>query len=375
MLEIAERMLAALDAGSPVAVTTVTRVTGSAPRTVGTSMALAAGRVIGSISGGCVEGAAVDACERVLDSGVAETGRFGFTDDDAFAVGLSCGGELDVVVSIVGTASVAAELRAASAGADAGVATVIRGPAPLLGRTVAASVGRDLDGDLSSDDLIEAGVPSLSLGRLRSAVDSAVGGGRIGEITVDCGTETLTLLVESQSCAPRMFLIGAVEFASALAAAARPLGYRVIVCDARPAFATADRFPAAHEVVAEWPQLYLAGQALGPRDVVCVLSHDDRFDIPVLREALESPATYVGALGSRRTHDRRMAALRDAGVSDESLARLRSPIGLDLGASTPEETAVSILAEILAVKNSASGAPLRQLDGPIHRSARTEAKA
>ncbi|BDI21428.1 XdhC family protein [Herbiconiux sp. L3-i23] len=367
MLEIAERVLAALDAGRDVAVATVTRVTGSAPRTVGTSMGLAGGQVLGSISGGCVEGAAVDACERVLESGEAERNRFGFTDDDAFAVGLSCGGELDVIVTLVGSPALVAELRAAAAGDEAGVATVVDGPRALLGRTVAATVGRDLDGDLIADDLAAAGLPSLSLDRIRAVVGATVDAGRTDEVTVDCGDETLTLLVESHRAAPRLFVIGAVEFAAALAVAARPLGYRITVCDARPVFATAERFPAADEVVTEWPSLYLAGQSIGPRDVICVLSHDDRFDIPVLCEALESPAEFVGALGSRRTHERRIAALRDAGVSGQAIARLHSPIGMDLGASTPEETAVSILAEVLAARNGASGAPLRDLDGAIHR--------
>ena len=375
MLEIADRVLAALDAGDRVAVVTVTRVDGSAPRTVGTSMALAGKHVIGSISGGCVEGVAVEACERVLENGSAETGRFGFSDDDAFAVGLSCGGELDIVVSLVDSPSATAELRAAAQGTSAGLATIIAGPASLLGRTVAALDGRDVCGDLAATDLETAGLPSISLERIRAAVDACVSMGRTGEVTVECGAEQLSLLVESRLAPPRLFLIGAVEFAAALAVAARPLGYRIIVCDARPVFATAERFPAAHEVVAEWPQLYLAGQDLGPRDVVCVLSHDDRFDIPVLREALDSPVGFVGALGSRRTHTRRVTALKEVGVSDQALDRLRSPIGLDLGASSPEETAVSILAEVIAARNGATGAPLRELDGPIHGRERSEIHA
>jgi xanthine dehydrogenase accessory factor len=372
MLELAERLLAAIEAHGSVAVATVTDVLGSAPRTVGTSMALADGRVLGSISGGCVEGAAVDACERVIASGSAETARFGFTDDDAFAVGLTCGGELDVVVAIVGSESVVAELAAASQGAEAGIAVVVSGPEALLGRTVAALAGRDLPGDMTASDLAAAGLPSVSIERVRGAVDASVEAGRTGSVTVECGSEALTLLVESQVAAPRLFLIGAVEFAAALAAAARPLGYRIIVCDARPMFATPERFPAAHEVIAEWPQLYLAGQQLAPHDVVCVLSHDDRFDVPVLKETLESPARYVGALGSRRTHERRIAALELAGVSSENLQRLHSPIGLDLGASTPEETALSILAEVLASRTGGTGLPLRDLAGPIHQAAREE---
>ncbi|PVZ95660.1 hypothetical protein DDQ50_04035 [Amnibacterium flavum] len=365
MFEIADRLLAALDTGADTAIATVTRVLGSAPRTVGTSMALADGRVLGSISGGCVEGAAVEACERVLGSGRAETSRFGFSDDDAFAVGLSCGGELDIVVSRLDSPAVRAELEAASAGRPAGLATVVGGPAALLGATVAAGEGRGLGGDLDEAALRDAGVDDVSLDRIRAEVEAWFAAGRTGELIVECESR-LSLLVETQRPAPLLVLVGAVEFASALAAAARPLGYRVVVCDARPAFATSARFPAAHEVVVEWPHLYLAACDIDERTVVCVLSHDDRFDIPVLREALESSAGYVGAMGSRRTHERRVAALREAGATAEAIERLHSPIGLDLGASTPEETAISILAEVLATRTGTTGRSLREIDGPIH---------
>lgn len=379
MLEIADRLLAALDAGRSVTVATVSGVLGSAPRTVGTSMAVAGGDVIGSISGGCVEGAAVDACERVLDTGRPEAARFGFTDDDAFAVGLSCGGELDVIVMRVGSPSVRAELEAARAGRPAGIATVVGGPAALLGRTLAGASGSGLEGDLTVQELDAAfhgSASGPSISSLRALVVGDVASGITGRRTVDCGDSTLELLIESRAAAPLLILIGAVEFAAALAVAARPLGYRIVVCDARPAFATTIRFPAADEVVVEWPNLYLAGIAdsLDPRSAVCVLSHDDRFDLPVLREALLSPAGFVGALGSRSTHERRVRALREAGVPDDAIARLRSPIGLDLGASSPEETAVAILAEIIAAKTGGSGLPLRDLDGPIHRATTARAE-
>lgn len=365
MFEIADRLLTALDSGADTAIATVARVLGSAPRTIGTSMAFADGRVLGSISGGCVEGAAVEACERVLLSGRAETSRFGFSDDDAFAVGLSCGGELDIVVSRIGSPSVRAELEAARAGRPAGVATVVAGPESLVGVTLAAGEGRGLDGDLGSAALEEAGVTDVSLERISAQIDSWFAAGRTGELVIECES-SLSLFVETQRPAPRLVIVGAVEFGAALAAAARPLGYRLTVCDARPAFATPERFPAAHEVVVEWPHLYLAGLELDDRSVICVLSHDDRFDLPVLREALASPAGYVGAMGSRRTHDRRMAALRDAGVEEAALDRLHSPIGLDIGASTPEETAISILAEVLAARSGASRLSLSDVDGPIH---------
>ncbi|WP_210508491.1 XdhC family protein [Naasia sp. SYSU D00057] len=361
MLEIAERLLAAARAGAPIAVATVTGVTGSAPRDVGTSMALAGGSVLGSISGGCVESAAVEVCERVLERGRAETAHFGFGDEEALAVGLSCGGELDVLVHIPDSECVRAELAAAAAGTGAGLGTVLSGP--LAGRSVAWRSGRGRAGELTDADLAPLGI---DLGRVRSAVDAQVATGASGLVELECGPDTLRLFVESALPAPRLLLFGAVEFAAALAAAGRLLGYRVTVCDARPAFATPERFPAAAEVVVEWPHLYLAGTHTDERTVVCVLTHDDRFDLPLLREALSRRVAYVGALGSRRTAARRIDALREAGLDDAALSRLHSPMGLDVGAGTPEETAVSVLAEVLAVRTGASGRSLRDSTGPIH---------
>ncbi|WP_171908591.1 XdhC family protein, partial [Streptomyces nanshensis] len=181
-----------------------------------------------------------------------------------------------------------------------------------------------------------------------------------------CGP-AVTLLVESSAPPPRMLVFGAIDFAAALARAGAFLGYRVTVCDARPVFATASRFPDAHEVVVEWPHRYLDSQELDSRTVVCVLTHDAKFDVPLLERALRLPVAYVGAMGSRRTHLARLEQLREAGVGEAQLARLRSPIGLDLGARTPEETAVSIAAEIVAVRHGGSGIPLTGAHTPIHR--------
>lgn len=367
MLEIADRLLAAQDAGLPLAVVTVTGVLGSAPRTLGTSMGLAGDAVLGSISGGCVESAAVEACERVLETGRAEAARFGFDDDDAFAVGLSCGGELDVLTSIPRGEYVTAELRAAAAGRAAALATIVSGPGELAGLGLGWGEGRDADGQLTEQNLRAAGIRSVTIARLRAEVDGQVQAGRPGLLQLDCDGEVLRVFVESSLPAPRLLLFGAVEFATALAAAGSALGYRVTVCDARPAFTTPERFPAAAEVVVEWPHLFLESAEVDHRTVICVLSHDDRFDLPLLTRALRLPVAFVGALGSRRTHERRMAGLRDAGLSEDELGRLHSPIGLDIGASTPEETAVSILAEVLASRARASARPLRDLDGPIHR--------
>lgn len=369
MLEIAERLSAALERGESVTVTTVSRVHGSAPRTVGTSMALAVGHVLGSISGGCVEGAAVEACERVAQSGRVETARFGFSDETAFAVGLSCGGELDVVVHAVEAEYLRAELAAAAAGRAAAVAVVVTGPAALLGRGFGGFEGSGRDGELTTEQLGAAGLTDLTIERVRAETAARLRSGGASTVSIDCGDSLLELLCESSLPAARMLLFGAVEFAAALSDAAVLLGYRVTICDPRPAFATPQRFPSAAEVVVEWPQLFLEATEVDDRTVICVLSHDDRFDSVLLQAALRLPVAYVGALGSRRTHERRVQRMRAAGTTAEELGRLHSPIGLDLGASSPEETAVSILAEILAERTGADGRPLRERSGPIHRRA------
>jgi len=182
--------------------------------------------------------------------------------------------------------------------------------------------------------------------------------------------DELTLFVASYQAPPRMIVFGAIDFAAAVARIGVFLGYKVTVCDARPVFATKRRFPDAHEVVVAWPHRYLQAEAdakrIDERTVVCVLTHDPKFDAPVLEVALRLPLAYVGAMGSRRTHDDRLARLREAGMSEDELARLASPVGLDLGARTPEETAVSVAAEIIAAQWGGSGERLTELAGRIH---------
>jgi xanthine dehydrogenase accessory factor len=194
--------------------------------------------------------------------------------------------------------------------------------------------------------------------------------GRTGLVEVggDAGTcpERLTVLVHTQAPRPRMLIFGAVDFAAALSRAGSFLGYRVTVCDARPVFATPTRFPYADEVVVDWPHRYLEQTEVDARTAVCVLTHDAKFDIPLLRLALGLPVGYIGAMGSRRTHEQRLGTLRKTGVPSDQLARLRSPIGLDLGAHTPEETAISITAEIIAYTNHRPGMSLSHGAGPIH---------
>jgi xanthine dehydrogenase accessory factor len=358
MLELADRLLPLVAAGARVAVATSVDVIGSAPQLVGTSMAVAeAGAVIGSVSGGCVEAAALHECRALLADGTARVRRFGFGDAAAARAGLACGGELDVLVHPLAGAEVAAQLRAAAAGAPAAIGLVTSGPAALVGRVVTeASAGR-----------LAAEVPGLSGARLAAAIRDAVDGGRSVLVEVACDPVAVRLLVDVAAPARRLLIGGATETAAALAAAAAAIGYRVTVADPRAAFALPARFPAASEVVVGRVHELVAAAAPTSRDAICLLSHDEDLDPLALAAALESDAGYVGALGSRATAARRRQQLEHLGVTPEELARLHMPIGLDIGSRTPAETAVSILAEVLAVRAGRDGSALQAGTGPIHR--------
>lgn len=368
MLEIAGPVLDALDAGRRVAVATVASVLGSAPRALGTSMAVDdAGLVIGSISGGCVEGAVYDLAETVLHIGRSSLTEFGVSDADVVATGLSCGGRLEVFVAELAPPglrnalhpAVRAELEAARRGEPAAVAIVVAGPG--AGYMVPLGAERPRTGRTEAPDV-------ATIRRIRSELRSRMAAGTTATGVVDCNGAACRVLYLVAAAPARFIVFGAVDFSAAVADAATMLGYRVTVCDARAVFATAARFPSAHEVVVEWPSQYLARTEIDVRTVICVLTHDERFDIPLLSLALRMPVAYVGAMGSRRTHERRMRRLVEAGLTGDELGRLHSPIGLDVGACTPQETAVSILGEVLAARSGASGAALRGLTGCIHSS-------
>ncbi|MGI5429636.1 XdhC family protein [Streptomyces sp. CA-179760] len=368
MLNIADALHTWCLESRPFALATVVQVTGSAPLPVGTSLAVNAdGHAIGGVSGGCVEGAVYELCRQVVDEGDAPVRtRFGYSDDDAFAVGLTCGGELDILVQQVDPKPQLPVTRAllwATTGNPTAVAQVVDGPPELLGRTLSVSGdGTSYDGSLGSEGQDRA---------VAAQAHAHLAAGRTGLVDIggdsDTCPERLSLLMHVNAPRPRMLIFGAVDFAAALSQAGAFLGYRVTVCDARPVFATAARFPHADEVVTDWPHRYLGTASVDSRTAICVLTHDVKFDIPLLTRALTLPVAYVGAMGSRRTHRERLQLLRTAGVSEKHLARLRSPIGLDLGARTPEETAVSITAEIIAQARQGSGTPLTWSEGPIHR--------
>jgi xanthine dehydrogenase accessory factor len=281
-------------------------------------------------------------------------------------VGLTCGGELDVFVQRVDPAAqphLGAALAEAVEGRPAAVAQVVDGPERMLGATVSVLGDSWIADSTLGNGPTGRAVADRATAQLRTGRTAFLGLG--GD--ADTCPEKLSVLVHAAATRPRMLIFGAVDFAAALAHAGRFLGYHVTVCDARPVFATTARFPHADEVIVDWPHRYLAQTAVDARTAICVLTHDAKFDIPLLRLALDLPVGYVGAMGSRRTHEERLLRLREAGLTPEQLARLRSPIGLDLGARTPEETAISITAEIIAHAGRASGLPLARVSGPIHR--------
>ncbi|MEB8343728.1 XdhC/CoxI family protein [Streptomyces endophyticus] len=371
MLDIADELNRWVEQGRDFAVATVVAVGGSAPRQPGAALAVdSEGTAIGSVSGGCVEGAVYELCGQALEDGEPVLERFGYSDDDAFAVGLTCGGVIDILVTPVRASDTAVRdvlagaLGAAATGEAAALARVVAGPGELVGRALVVRPDGSYEGGFGGHPELDRTVAGEAGAYLDAGRTGTV---EIGEQGSRCGSP-LTVLVESSVPAPRMIVFGAIDFASALVRMGRFLGYRVTVCDARPVFATAARFPDADEIVVEWPHKYLERVAaeVDGRTVLCVLTHDAKFDVPLLQLALRLPVAYVGAMGSRRTHLDRNERLREVGVTELELARLRSPIGHDLGARTPEEVAVSIASEIVADRRGGTGVSLTGAHTPIH---------
>jgi xanthine dehydrogenase accessory factor len=357
--------------GKSVGVGTVIATFRSAPRPPGASMLVGPdGTAVGSVSGGCVEGAVYELGQSVVESGQPVLQRYGISDDDAFAVGLTCGGILDVYVEKVDRATfpelgeVADDIEA---GRPVAVATVVEHPDPaLLGRR-AIIRPEGVSGASLGSERIDAAVHDDALGLLAAGHSETLTYGPDGERR----GEGMRVFVAAFAPKPRMLVFGAIDFAAAVARIGSFLGYHVTVCDARPVFATNSRFPEADEVVVQWPHKFLKKELeegrIDRRTVICVLTHDPKFDVPLLEVALRLPeVAYVGAMGSRRTHDDRNARLKEAGLTDDEIARLSSPIGLDLGARTPEETAISIAAEVIAGQWGGSGERLVTTQGRIH---------
>jgi len=349
--------------GEPVGLATVVRTFRSAPREPGAAMAVGSDdTAVGSVSGGCVEGAVYEVAREVVETGEPRLEEYGVSDDTAFAVGLTCGGILHVFVEPV-TAETFPELPAVAASIRAGepvaVATVLAGPG-RLGAHLAVWTDRTA-GTLGTARL-DAAVADDARGMLEQGTTGERRYGPDGQRRLD----DLAVFVAAYAPPPRMYVFGAIDFAAAVARVGAFLGYHVTVCDARPVFATPRRFPEADQVVNAWPHRFLEDAPVDRRTVICVLTHDPKFDVPLLQVALRTPAAYIGAMGSRRTNDERAAQLRAVGVSDEDIARVAAPIGLDIGARTPEETAISIAAELVSLRWGGSGERLVATDGPIH---------
>ncbi|WP_051479179.1 XdhC/CoxI family protein [Arthrobacter sp. H5] len=359
------------------AAATIVSGSGSVPRQVGTTMLVSENsQLIGSLSGGCVEAAVIHACHDAIESGTPRREHFGFTDGDAFAVGLSCGGVLEVLIQPIRDAP--ALLEAASQGPAALIRRVDNGGHAFVNhddggaslRAALESMGDSMNPmppvvDQATKERVETGRDSSPV---LDQIQTHVRQGTNGLMLFD-GTE---LFVETLQTEPIMYLFGANDFTAALADAAKLLGFRVTLCDARPIFITSERFPSVDRLVNEWPDRFLKQQwragRVNPRSVICVMSHDAKFDIPLLRLALSLDVAFVGAMGSRVTHAQRQEMLQEAGVTHEQLAKLHSPIGLGLGAETPQEVAVSVLGEIIAERNGRTPKvpALRATQGSIH---------
>ncbi|GGF53452.1 xanthine dehydrogenase [Marmoricola endophyticus] len=375
MREVLPELMRWYDAGETIGMGTVVATFRSAPRPPGASMLVGpAEEAVGSVSGGCVEGAVYELAGSVVEDGTPVLQRYGVSDDDAFAVGLTCGGILDVYVEKVDRESfpeLAEIAEDIENGRPVAVATVVDHPDPSwVGRRMTVRPEEDgghrVTGGIGSPRA-DAAVADDSLGLLAQGRNATLTYGPDGERR----GEGMRVFVWAFAPPPRMLVFGAIDFAAAVARVGSFLGYHVTVCDARPVFATATRFPEADEVVVDWPHRFLTAQAeagaIDSRTVICVLTHDPKFDVPLLEVALRLPDVgFVGAMGSRRTHEDRVTRLREIGLTEEELARLSSPIGLDLGGRTPEETAVSIAAEIIATQWGGSGTRLQESSGRIH---------
>lgn len=380
MREILDDLVATWHSGETAGMATVVNTLRSAPRLPGAAMLLMPdGTASGSVSGGCVEGAVYELSENVVADGQPVLERYGFSDDEAFAVGLTCGGIIDVFVEPVSQLTFEALPAVADDienGRPVALATVVAHPDDAwLGRRLVVrpdSAEDPVDGTLGADRADQAVTDDVR-GLLASGTNQLLTYGPEGQ-RMESGMQ---VFVSSFQPKPRMIVFGAIDFAAAVARQAKLVGYHVTVCDARPVFATKARFREADEVVVSWPHRYLKREVeagrIDNRTAICVLTHDPKFDVPVLDIALRleggrRPA-YIGAMGSRRTHEDRLARLREVGLTEENFAHFHSPIGLDLRGRTPEETAVAVAAEIIALRWGGTGERLSQTTHDIHAGA------
>jgi xanthine dehydrogenase accessory factor len=338
-------------------------IDGSAPLEPGALMLIAEdGAIEGSITGGCVEAAVVGEAQGIFAGGDARTVTYGITDELAGSVGLTCGGTVHVFVHELSgeEAQIEAAARdAVAAGRPVAIATLLDGPG--AGRKLAVVDG-EVDGALGGPGKLDHSVARDAEGMLAQG-HSAIR--RYGSDGATLGAE-VAVHVHVFAPPPKMLIFGAIDFSAALARVASELGFEVTICDPREPFLEAPRFRRAATTLLAWPEEALEQVELGPRDAVLVFTHDPKFDQPALAGALETEALYIGALGSRKTTADRERRLRESGVAESELARIHAPCGLDIGAATPEEVAVSVLAEIIAARSGRAGTPLREGSEPIH---------
>ncbi|HIK08983.1 MAG TPA: XdhC family protein [Oscillatoriaceae cyanobacterium M33_DOE_052] len=370
-----------LNQGRAVAVATLVSVKGSSPREVGAAMAVNdAGEVLGSISGGCVEGALVDEALDAIAQSKPRLVSYGIADDEGFSIGLTCGGTIYVFVTPLwgagdlggrGAGEMFDAIRNSSQNPVA-VCTAVAGPnagAQMLvweGGNVLGSIGdAELDRVVVRDARGE-----LAQGQKQLRYYSLIEGSGYCAVPPDHSSDesevNIAVFINSFAPPPHLIIFGAVDFTRSLCQLGKMLGYRVTVCDARSRFATKERFPEADEVVAEWPQKYLEKTQVSERTVIAVLTHDPKFDVPALVTAVKTNAGYIGAMGSRRTTSDRLRRLQKAGLTDREINRISAPIGLDIGATTPAETAVSIMAEVIALRTGRQGERLAHSQNTIH---------
>jgi xanthine dehydrogenase accessory factor len=348
------------DAGRAV----VVRTFGSAPRPEGAVLLVSDdGRLMGSVSGGCVEGAAAEEIERARRTGNARVIRYGISDEEAWDVGLACGGTIDVLVQPVVPAGVTAAVAGSLGPRGRSVAAVT----PLPADAPPAAFGAYPPGQgepPAPPILIGAGGELIegTTGEAASDADLAIAAARVLDDgrsrTVEIGGRAY--FVEAFPVRPRLVVVGAVEVARSLVRYARELGYEVVVVDGRASFATPERFPDVDRIVVAWPDEAFEALDVGPNDAVAILSHDPKFDEPAIVEATRRGCRYVGAVGSRKTQADRKIRLAEAGLTAEEINRLRGPIGLDLGGKDPAETALAVMAEIVAARRGGSGTPMRE---------------
>ncbi len=363
MKELLETLTAWEADGVDVGRAVVVRTFGSAPRPEGAVLLYAAdGRLAGSVSGGCVEGAAAEEIDRARTDGHARVIRYGISDEEAGDVGLACGGTIDVLVEPAVPASAIRAAHDAQGVGGHGAAVVT----PLPADAPPAEFGQHTPGDgappesvlvVHDDGRLDGTLGDAALdGQLVAAAQDALRSGR--SRTVELGGRSL--FIEAYPVRPRLVVVGAVEVARSLVRLAHELGYETVVIDGRATFATPERFPDVDHLVVGWPDEVADEIGLGPNDAVAVLTHDVKFDEPAIVAALQRGCRYVGAVGSKKTQADRRQRLVEAGVTLDQLDRLRGPVGLDLGGRNPAETALAILAEVVAERYGGSGVPLKQ---------------